>query len=163
MGVPILLRRGGYPISGLTQGGGGTPGTIPPSRPGWGTPHHPDLTEVPSPPSTPGWGTPPHHPDMARVPPHPDLARVTPPPQTWDGVPPHPRPGMGPPEVWTDTQTRVKTLPSLVLRTRAVIKWFIKHKHVSSYKKICACGLGYITLVVLTSLQVGSIHTDCTI
>ena len=32
----------------------------------------------------------------------------------WDRVPP-------PPKVWTDTQTGVKTLPSLVLRTRAVI------------------------------------------
>ena len=39
------------------------------------------------------------------------------------GYPPPSRPGRGtppPPQLWTDTQTRVKTLPSLVLRTRAV-------------------------------------------
>ena len=51
--------------------------------------------------------------------------------ETWD--PPLPGPGTPfPPKVWTDTQTGVKTLPSLVLRTRAVkiacLKTAVNHK-----------------------------------
>ena len=124
-------------------GGGVTPsshgGYPPPSRPGQGTPHHPDLARVTPhhpdlaripPPSRPGWGTPhprpgmgypSHHQDLIGVPPtiknwpgyspnHPDLAGVPPTPDLGWGIP-HPRPGMGypPRQVWTDTQTRVKT------------------------------------------------------
>ena len=49
-----------------------------------------------------------------------------PPSQTWDGVPPRPEilrwgTPSPPPQVWTDTQTGVKTLPFLVLHTQAVI------------------------------------------
>ena len=40
-------------------------------------------------------------------------------PPTWDRVPPDLRWGT-PLQVWTDTQTHVKTLPSLLHRTRAV-------------------------------------------
>ena len=77
-----------------------------------------------------GYPPPPHLGD--EVPPHPDLAGVpptprpgmryplpqtcngVPPPQTVDGVPPTPdlqwaTPPPPPPQVWTDTQTRVKT------------------------------------------------------
>ena len=83
----------------------------------WGTPwpgmgYPPDL----------GWGTSPQTWDG--VPPGPRIGY----PPTWDGVPPDLRwgtplqtwDGVPPPQVWTDTQTRVKTLPSLILRTRAV-------------------------------------------
>ena len=109
------------------------PGYPPPPRHGWGspppqgwsTPQNPDLARV-SPPCRPYWGTLPHHPDLAGVPPPPPTI------QTWPGytppsIPgqgtPSPRPGIGyPPQVWTDIQTRVKTLPSLVLSTWAVIK-----------------------------------------
>ena len=49
--------------------------------------------------------------DLGPLPPE-NLRPGTPPTWTWDTPPP--------PKVWTDTQTGVKTLPSLVLRTRAV-------------------------------------------
>ena len=85
----------------------------PPPFPGMGYP----------PPSRPWWGvpqvTPPHHPDMAGVPPPHPRDGVPPPPSRHGWGNPHPRPGMGYWQVW---QTRVKTLPSLVLRTRAVKK-----------------------------------------
>ena len=97
-GVPPTIKTWlGYPP---------TPrmGYPPPSRPGWGTPR-PEMGYPP--PSRPGWGTPqtwdvvlPHHPDLDGV--HP---------QTWDGVLPRN----------VNRQTPVKTVPSLVLRTRAVM------------------------------------------
>ena len=70
----------------------------------WGTPHQLDGVPPPSRPGngvTPlsaGWGTPPHQLDGV------------PPAQTWDRVPP-------PPEM----VDKVKTLPSVILRMRAVI------------------------------------------
>ena len=104
---------GGVPPSRPGQDGG-YPRYPPPSRPGLGTPNHPDLAGL-SPtiqtwlgypptsrpgsgtptiqtwlgypqPSRPGWGTP-YHPDLAGVPiPHnPDLAVVPPTIQTWLG------------------------------------------------------------------------------
>ena len=100
---------GGYPIQswwGIPHPVmGGVPGVPPPSRPGWATPHHPDLTGVPlptiqtwpgysptiqtwleyPPPSRPGWGT------------HPPTIK------TWLGYPPV--------ELWTDKQTENSTFP----------------------------------------------------
>ena len=54
-------------------------------------------------------------PDLRGVP-HPDLRRGTPPPVSWMGYPPYLDLGWG-----TDRQTPVKTVLSLVLRTRAII------------------------------------------
>ena len=96
-------------------------GYLPPSRPGQGPPH-PDIAEVP----------PPRHPDMAKVPPphprdgvplphHPDLAGVAPPTPDLGWGTPHPYLGWSNPpqtQVWTDTQTCVKTLASLQLQVR---------------------------------------------
>ena len=58
-----------------------------------------------------------------RVPPHLDLARVPPSPVwTWQGYPPPPPPPGVDRQMagWMDGQMRVKTYPSLVLRTRSV-------------------------------------------
>ena len=96
---------------------------------GWGTPH-PDLEW-----GTPTWdGVPP---TWDGVPPNlvwgipPELRWGTPPDlvwvtlQTWDGVPPATQTwdGVPPQQVWTDTQTRVKTLPSLILHMWVVKMW----------------------------------------
>ena len=143
-GYPIPCP-GGYPIPGLGEGvpcprsGGGVPrprsvGGGSPSRPGWGVPQvspcqtwdgvpplaRPGMGYPPWPDL--GWGTP--QPDLGWGTPRPYLGWGTPPARPGMGYPPPARPGMGyppPPQMWTDTQTRVKTLPSLVLRTRAVI------------------------------------------
>ena len=115
-GVPPFLRpEMGYPPpwDGVTPGPG--MGYPPPSRPGQGTP--PDLARVP-----------PHLKPEMRYPPTPEMGYPSP-PHTWDGVPlPRPEIGYPPPQtwdgvtptldlkwgtpLWTDTQTRVKTLPS---------------------------------------------------
>ena len=104
-----------------------------------GTPHHEDLAGYP-PPSRLGWGTP--HP-WDGIPPTIQIWMGYPPCQTWDGVtphqelagvPPHPKPEMGyppiiqtwmgypllPPHRNVNRQAPVKTVLSLVLRTRAV-------------------------------------------
>ena len=61
-----------------------------------------------------------------------NLRPGTPPPKIWN---------LGhPPKEWTDTQTGVKTLPSLVLRTRAVIK----AKEQISKRKLTQCDLHMI-------------------
>ena len=108
---------------------GGTWGT-PPTIQDWGTPH-PDL-EYPSPsrprvpctiqtwpggtsPTIQTWGTPPNHPPSRHgVPPIQTWDGVPLTIQTWDGVPP-------PASQNVNRQTPVKTVPSLVLHTRAVI------------------------------------------
>ena len=99
--VPHPRSRWRYPIPGR-----GKPSLV-------GYPPHLDLAGVPHPIWTwPGYP----HLDLARVPPsgpgqgttHLDLARV-PPIGTWLGYPPS-GPGWGTP-LWTDRQTRVKTLP----------------------------------------------------
>ena len=132
-GTPSSHGGGGIPWvpPPSRPGWGGTLGIPPPSRPGWGTPHHPDLTGVPPiqtwpgypPPSRPDWGTPPsrpgrgtpHHPDLARVPlHHPDLTRVSPHHSDMAGVP-------LPPPSRCGLTHKVKILPSLILRMRAVI------------------------------------------
>ena len=151
-GVPHPVMVGGTPSSHDGEGYSEYP---PPSRPGWGTPHHPDLARVPPIqtwlgylpnhpdlvwvpplPSRPGWGTPPlsragwgtpPYPDLAGVPPnHPDLVGVPAPPptsrpgrgtphpptiQTWLGYPP---PSRG------ELTNKLKTVPSPILRMRAV-------------------------------------------
>ena len=116
-GTPSQVWVGGYPISGLGKGypipglGRGYP---PWTRSGWGTPNqvwmmggyleYPLLTRS-------GWGTPL---DLGRGTPldlgqgtpltrsgwgtHLDLGWGT--PQTWDGVPPPPKPGTGYPRIW---------------------------------------------------------------
>ena len=54
--------------------------------------------------------------------PPPKIWDLGPPLKIWDLGPPQKTWDLGPPpKVWTDTQTGVKTLPSLVPRTRAVI------------------------------------------
>ena len=135
-GYPAQLLMVGYPIPGW--GGVPQPGLdglgVPHLRPAQDTPPMPGMGYPPNlgwgtpPPSRPGWGTPPLHPpqiwdgvppshlpDLDRVTP-PDLDKVTPPP-TWDGVPPP----------WNvNRHTPVKTVPSLVLRTRAVITGFTR-------------------------------------
>ena len=135
-GYPIPFL-GGYPTSGL--GDGGTPSQVwgvPHRRSGWGVPHL-RLGGTPSQVWTGGAYPIQSRLGVPRVPPlsrpgmgyPPDLGWGTPPDLSWGT--PLPRPEMGTPypdlrwgtplQVWTDTQTRVKTLPSLVLRTRAVI------------------------------------------
>ena len=88
-----------------------------PSRPGQGTPPPQTWDGVPPPTPDLRWGTP-HHPDLDGVPPQP---------QTWDGVPPTIQTWMGypprPPRN-VNRQTPVKTVPSLVLRTRAAKMFF---------------------------------------
>ena len=144
-GVPHPVM--GYPPHHLDLAGGyphhpdlarGTPGTLPPSRPGmgypppsdlgWGTPHHQPWDGVPPtirpgmgypptirpgmgypPPSRPGWGTPQSS----------DLAGVPPPPS---------RPGWGtPPGSRCGLTNKLKTVPSPILRMRAVIRIVYLH------------------------------------
>ena len=124
MGVPHPTSRG-YPIPGRGVPQPGLDGGIPSQVlggypiPGWGYPmypHHQDLDGVPPTIKTwLGYSPPPHHPGLTGVPTTPDLRWGTPPPtiQTWMGYPtPSPRN--------VNRQTPVKTVPSLVLRTRAV-------------------------------------------
>ena len=133
---------GGYPVPGPRGGGphakSGGGGVVPSPRSGWGggtkseggTPSQVWVgggtkSEGGTPsqvlgeggiPSRPGWGVYP-----GGVPPSQTWDGVPPPSQIWDGVPPSQTwDGIPPQQVWTDTQTRVKTLPSLVLRTRAL-------------------------------------------
>ena len=132
-GYPIPCLAGGVPhprsrgkgVSHPRSGWGGTQGTPPPNRSGWGTPQTWDRV-----PPQPGmgypltWdGVPP--PDLGQGTPL-DLEWGTPPrpgngvtPQTWDRVPPRPgtgyppdlgwgtppRPGMGPPPTWDIAST----------------------------------------------------------
>ena len=101
-------------------------------------PPHPDLALGPSHPPTLTWTwdpptwtwtwDPPYS-DLDLGPPHPDLDLGPPlpgpglgtPPLTWTWDPPHPDLDLGPPpppvEVWTD---KLKTVPSPILRMRAV-------------------------------------------
>ena len=107
-GVPHpVMVGGGVTLS--SHGGGRVPIQF-----WWGgvPPHHPDLA----------WGYPiqswwgdilrgtPHHPDLAGVPPPPSRPGM--------GYPPTHRPGMGYPP--TEMVDKVKTLPSVILRMRAV-------------------------------------------
>ena len=115
------------------------PGVPPPVRvpPGQGTPpaRVPPGQGTPQPWYPPSQGTPPARvPPLVRVPPQPGYppSQGTPPGWTWQGTPPAAPWHSGkcckalwdtgtPPCGQTEGQTRVKTLPSLVLRTRAVI------------------------------------------
>ena len=135
-GVPHPRSRGrGYPVPGpggtpsQVQGGysipgpggtpsqvqGGTPSQVqgvphPRSGVGWGYP-------IPGPGGypVPGWGYPP--------PPYLDLGWDTPLPRPGMGYPPYPAwDGVPPPEM----VDKVKTLPSVILRMRAVIIFFLK-------------------------------------
>ena len=93
-GIPSLSERIGIPPT-RKHGNIG----VPLCQEGWR--YLPVRMGVPpAPPSQEGWGTP--HLEGWRYPPS---AR-------W-----------GYPSVWTDTQTRVKTLPSPILRMRTVITW----------------------------------------
>ena len=104
---PNLHCQGGYPLS---RHGIGYPQ---PSRPGWGTPHHPDLARG-YPLSRPGMGYPHPRPAWPWY------------PQTWDRVP-------LPPQKCGQIQTCVKTLPSLILGMWAVI---ILHDDIKAIRNI---------------------------
>ena len=122
---PVLDR--GYPIQSCMWGtssslDGGVPQGTPILILDGGTPHQ-----------SAGWG-----PDLGWGTPHLDLGWDPPPIQTWDEVSPlASRPGMGypspPPRAMVD---KVKTLPSVILRLRAVITWavfsFCKKPNVSA-------------------------------
>ena len=99
------------------------PGYPPPSRSGQGTPHHPDMAGIPPPtiktwpgyplPSRPGWGTlSPSRPGWGTLPPHPDLTGYPPPPRSRGGL-----------------TKKLKTVPSPILRMRAVITLTTKAVH----------------------------------
>ena len=116
-GVPHPVMVGGeLPIQSWWGVSGVPPHT--PSRPGQGTPHHPDLAGVPPPsrpgwhnplPSRPGWGTPqPSRPGQGTPPPSRPGWGTPPTIQTWMGYPPK-------------MVDKVKTLPSVILRMRVVI------------------------------------------
>ena len=103
--LPGYPPRGGYPDLGTPPGGGGGTRTSVPPPPRGGT-----RTSVPPPPGGyPDLGTPP-----PRLP-HGILGNVAKHYGIW--VPPPP---CGQTDGWMEGQTRVKTIPSLVLRTRAV-------------------------------------------
>ena len=106
-GVPHPVMVGGGGTS--SSHGGGTPSSHGGGRRNTKPPHHPDLAGVP--PTIQTWPRyPPHHPDLARAPPPPTI-------QTWLGYPP-------PVEVWTD---KLKTVPSPILRMRAVKNNILLH------------------------------------
>ena len=114
------------------RSGLGVPQGTPTIQTWLGYPHHPDLTKEP----------PPHRPDLAGIPltiqtwmgyptHHSDLAEVPPTIQTWPGYPPHHpdlarvppppfRPGWGTPPLWCELTNKLKTVPSPILRMRAV-------------------------------------------
>ena len=105
---------GGTPSS---LGQGGYPGVLPHLDLGWGTPPTwdgvPPISWMGYPLTGPGMGYP------------PAWAWDGVPPMSWMGYPPPPGPGTGVPP-WSavnnvNRQTPVKTVPSLVLRTRAVM------------------------------------------
>ena len=140
-GVPHPVMVGGVPHPVIVGGGtwgiphhpdlaGGYPWYPPSTSQTWlgYPPHHPDLAGgVPPrgarpgqgtpPPSRPGWGTPPHHPDLAGIPLPPSCR------PGW-GTPPQPsRPGWGTPPLQSrcELTNKLKTVPSPILRMRAVI------------------------------------------
>ena len=110
-GVPHPVMVGGYPIQ---------------TWPRWGTPrvppHHPDLAGG-TPPSRPGMGYPTGQ-TWDGVPPYPDLGWGTPPnPDLRWGTPSPSRPGTGylpPPQSRCKLTNKLKTVPSPILRMRAV-------------------------------------------
>ena len=96
-----LSHGWGVPPTIQTWSEGGTLSTPPPSRPGMGSPHHPDL----------GWGgtpdTPPHH---------LDLGWCTPPPSRpgQGGYPPPSKPEMGyPPTIQTWSGEYLRYTPTI--------------------------------------------------
>ena len=111
-------------------------------------PHHPDLAGVLLPPSRPGWGTPYHHPDLTGVPlHHPDLA----------GVPPQPsRPGCGTnPSSMCELTNKLKTVPSPILRMRAVISCIVTNRNkkkdlLREHKRRTACCVASACSAVLS-------------
>ena len=145
-GYPVS-GLGGYPV----PGPGGVPsprsGGVPQSQVWGGTPSQvrgepiPGLGDTPSRPGQgegctlgtsllrPGMEYPLPGPGMG-YPPYLDLGWGTPPTWTWDVVPPLPRPEMGTPHLvlrWgipspPEMVDKVKTLPSVILRMRAVMK-----------------------------------------
>ena len=130
-GTPSQVRvEGGCPLS--RSGRGGTPsqvkmgvplsgqdGWVPPlSLDGWGVPPSGRMGVLPH---QEGWGTPHLGPGQG-TPPPPSGTWLWYPPPVWGTPLSETRTWLGyPPPMWTDTQTGVKTLPSLVTRTRAVM------------------------------------------
>ena len=118
-GTPSQVQVWGVPHPDLVVGGT-------PSWPGGGYPRYPP------PPARPGMGYPPGQ-TWYGVPPGQTWDGVPPPGQTWDGVPPPARPGMGyppPSQTWDgvspppprcELTNKLKTVPSLIFRMRAVI------------------------------------------
>ena len=104
------LWGGGVPWAGAPLLEGCTPGRHPPAGgyPGWVPPAR--GVHQAGPPTWTWMGYPPHL-DLDGVPPLPGPGWGTPPTWTWNGVPPPPR---------CELTHRLKTLPSLVLRTRSV-------------------------------------------
>ena len=142
-GVHHPRSQGGTP----SQVQGGTPSQVQGGTPSqvWGVPHpdlvrgYPILTWLGGTPSWPGQGVPQSpRPDLGWVPPPPclDLGWGTPlarpemgysPGQTWDGVPPLDVTGVLPPRC--GLTNKLKTVPSIILRMRAVM---IKRSAVST-------------------------------
>ena len=142
---------GGTPqlhCSGIWPGWGVPPAPHPGIWPGW-------VVLTPHPGIWPGWWVPPAHPpilgsDLDRgyhpptwegMPPHLDLGRGYPPAWTWKGYPPLPPVSqmvVPPPPAMVD---KIKTLPSVILRMRAVKKWkYTKQLHfIPGTKKTFLC------------------------
>ena len=118
--LPGSPPRGGYPDLGTPRGGSRYP-----PRGGSGYPPGGTRTWVPPPGGSGGVRVPPGG-TRTWVPPRGGYLTRVPPPTSWhSGKCCKALWDMGTPPLWTDRlmdgQTRVKTLPSLVLRTRAVM------------------------------------------